>query len=291
MVGHSLLSGRNTFLVAALIPGSMGLVGLDQSRVAAVSEPRSFPGTRMTNTMFQLLVQVDSSSGLQRRLDTSRFVRRLNGGSPDAPSKIKNLLSAIKNALWSGVVCFAGLLAVGFTMMMYFYSIAFFLSYVGADSISQGTIALFSLAGSVIGSLAGGACVGHLDASSPARHATFVGAAFAILQLRQIALFRGMPIWYTVANVLAYVPCTVYSARITARRRLLRHSSDEVAKPTSDEVVANASLPNESGGVPTTAETPAPDGALVADGADQAPTAGLESGDGVEAAAAKMSAT
>ena len=50
-----------------------------------------------------------------------------------------------------------------------------------------------------------------------------------------------MPIWYTVANVLAYVPCTVYSARITARRRLLRHSSDEGAKPTSDEVVANAS--------------------------------------------------
>jgi hypothetical protein len=288
MVGHSLLSGRNTFLVAALIPGSMGLVGLDQSRVAAVSEPRSFPGTRMTNTMFQLLVQVDSSSGLQRRLDSSRFVGRLNGGSPDAPSKIKNLLSAIKNALWSGVVCFAGLLAVGFTMLMYFYSIAFFLSYVGADSISQGTIALFSLAGSVIGSLAGGACVGHLDASSPARHATFVGAAFAILQLRQITF---MPIWYTVANVLAYVPCTVYSARITARRRLLRHSSEEAAKPTSDEVVANASLPNESGGVPTTAETPAPDSALVADGADQAPTAGLEGGDGVEAAAAKMSAT
>ena len=95
-----------------------------------------------------------------------------------------------------------------------------------------------------------------------------------------------MPIWYTLANILSYDPCAVYSARCTARRRFLRQNLDDTAKPLPDEVVVNDLTTNEA--APATAETPAPESTTVADGAHSATA--MEVDNGAETAAAATTA-
>ena len=206
---------------------------------------------------------------------TSRIDRLRGGASVSMSGRLEYLLKSLKSAIWSCAVCFLGLNAVGITMMIFFYVIAFFLSYVGIE-MSHSIIALFSLTGSVIGSMAGGATVGHLAAWNPSGHAALVGAAFVILQLRQIVFFEGMPIWYTLANLVSYVPCAVYSARWSSRRRALKQKLKEAVTTTSDTVILDNSTNNEAAADQVAADISIPnnDDAEAAAGINAAPECG-----------------
>ena len=238
--------GLVMIIALSLLSGSLSLVAYKPKRsvlgpVNLINENEGFRFAN-ANMITGITGKTTSPTPVYR---TSRIERLRGGASVSISGRLEYLLKSLKSAIWSCVVCFLGLNAVGISMMIFFYVIAFFLSYIGIE-MSQSTIALFSLMGSVMGSMAGGATVGHLAAWNPSGHAALVGAAFVILQLRQLVFFEGMPIWYTLANLVSYVPCAVYSARWSARRRALKQKLQEAVEPASDTVIVDDATNTEA---------------------------------------------
>jgi hypothetical protein len=218
-----------------------------------------------------------------RHLGVLTSLRGGNSEATSAPtqSRFGKIVSTIKTAIWSFLVCFMGLTVVSLTMFLYFVIIVYFLEALQATSgkeLSPNTIAAFSLIGSVLGSFAGGVFLGRIAPSHPSRFAAVVGVTFMILQLNQLALFQGIPAWFTILSIVSYPPCCVYAAKRTAQRR----------KPTVEPSAAANAAPNVAAAAPAGAAEPAPP--LTADGeaaAASSPAGAAEPAVDGEAAAAQ----
>lgn len=149
-----------------------------------------------------------------------------------------------------------GLTVVSLTMFIYFVIIVYFLEALQATSgkeLSSNTIAIFSLIGSVLGSFVGGAFLGRFAPSHPTRFAVVVGITFMILQVNQLKLFRGIPVWFTILSILSYPPCCVYAAQRIAARRPLTPKVEECASALSATDTA-AAAPTDAAEPPSPTE-------------------------------------
>ena len=184
---------------------------------------------------------------------------------------IEKLKPTIK-IVWSVLVCLLGVYVVFALMYAYFFLAARLLDVFsgydgsGPTQISPHVIAAFALLGSVVGSAGGGACIGYLAPSSPCSHAAVVGAAFSLLQLKQVTLFSKEPTWFTVTSALPYIPTSVWAAALARReagagkdirgpaaqvRDGLQERKSAGSEFAPGSAAATAAVANASAGAPT----------------------------------------
>ena len=101
-------------------------------------------------------------------------------------------------------------------MFLYLLSIVHALEALQAQrgkELSSPAICLLSLLGSTLGSFAGGAAVGRLAPSHPTLHGAALGAAYVLLQLRQLSRANPpIPAWFALLSILSYGACSVLAA-------------------------------------------------------------------------------
>ena len=187
------------------------------------------------------------------------------------------------------ILSLSGLIVVIFTTLIYFV-IFVYLSYtleaLNDHECSPTTIASFSLIFSMLASsVTSGAFLGRIAPSHPSRYAIAVGSAFMLLQLWQLALFQGIPVWLTILTILSYPPCCAYAAmRAAGRRTPTGHTTAPTVAPpaaaasaAAPEAKAAAAAPPESAveiaAVLPAAETSTPPGGAAMGAAGNAPAA------------------
>jgi hypothetical protein len=159
----------------------------------------------------------------------------LRGGRPEvvtplqSSTRVRSILFAINLKKISISLCSFALAIIISTMFMYFVFAVYVFNGLEAwhgHELSPDTIASLSLIFSVLGSSATcGAFLGRIAPSHPTQHAAVVSAAFILLQLWQLALFRGVPVWLTVLTITSYPPCCVYAAKCFAERNTAGESA------------------------------------------------------------------
>ncbi len=141
-------------------------------------------------------------------------------------------------------VCLSALAIVISTTFAYFVTAVYgfyALEALHGCELSPNTIASISLIASLLGSsVTCGAFLGRIASSHPIRHAAAVGAAFTLLQLWQLALLQGIPVWLTVPALLSFPPCCAYAAKRTAER----HAPKVVASAPTAAAAAAAAAPS-----------------------------------------------
>ncbi len=177
----------------------------------------------------------------------------LRGGSKDHETQsgpwsavLENWQVAVRIG-WSVMVCVFGVTVMVFVMYSYFCIAARLVDLFAGQGrargeVSQHIIAAFALLGSVAGSAGGGACIGYLARSSPCTHAAIVGAAFTLLQLKQVTLFSSSPLWFSILSVLPYIPICVWAAAL-GRRVALAASVGSPACPRRNSRLAPSDSP------------------------------------------------
>jgi hypothetical protein len=175
----------------------------------------------------------------------------LRGGNPEAaaitpsaPREDSSLIYATEPMMVNLPVCLSALAIVISTTFAYFVTAVYgfyALEALHGCELSPNTIASISLIASLLGSsVTCGAFLGRIASSHPIRHAAAVGAAFTLLQLWQLALLQGIPVWLTVPALLSFPPCCAYAAKRTAER----HAPKVVASAPTAAAAAAAAAPS-----------------------------------------------
>ena len=213
-------------------------------------------------------------------------VLRARGGKSESSlliygkQKLVKAWTLFKAAIRNIGIIFLSMSTVSLTLFFYLNIVAYVLSILDdVGDYGPSTIASLSLTGSILASLAGGACVGYLAASRATIFAGFIGTIFSLFQVRQLALFQGMPSWFFPASVCAYVPCCVLAARLVASRRASRRE-----RIMHEEAPIAAPVPDGDTTVATTADSA--DAAAVGDVAAPAAEAAPAVGGGADATVA-----
>ena len=157
------------------------------------------------------LVRKDSSS--------SNRPKHLRGGDPAASAGIGTTRCTMTAVVRSCLCTFLGIVAISLAVLIYLVIVSYVIYLRQAITGSEPsflTIAILSLVGNILGSLAGGNSVGRLVQTNPSLHAAAASAIFVLFQLRTMHLFEGIPSWFAAITLIPLVPCCAYSARRTA---------------------------------------------------------------------------
>jgi hypothetical protein len=191
------------------------------------------------------------------------------------------------------MVSFSGLIVVLFTAVIYFVIAVYIFHALEAFNdrdFSPNIIASISFVISMLGSsVTSGAFLGRIAPSHPASYAAVVGSSFMLLQLWQMALLQGIPLWLSTLSILSYPPCCVYAAmRVSGSSPPKVHTAppDSAATTALEATAADAPAALSPSSAPPGAAAPPPPSAAGAAG--DAPTAAAQppdaAGGGADAA-------